>query len=240
MNPVFGIDLGGTKIEGVVLPEKGSTKPLARLRISTEAHLGYSHIVEQIGGMVRQLEEQSGYRASALGIGTPGTYDPRTGLHKNSNTTCLNGMPFRTDLEKATRLEVAMANDANCFALAEATLGSVREQRPDSQVVFGVIMGTGVGGGLVINGKVWNGTQGIGGEWGHNFLDASGGACYCGQVGCVENVISGPALERYYASISGQLLDLKAIVTRCETGSDPFAMQTMDRLVHFLAKPFQC
>lgn len=236
MNPIFGIDLGGTKIEGVVLPEKGSIKPLIRLRLPTESHLGYEHIVNQVCKLKNQLEETSGFKANAIGIGTPGTYDPHNGIHKNSNTTCLNGMPFRADLIKATGVEIAMANDANCFALAEATLGSVAEKMPEAKVIFGVIMGTGVGGGLVLNGKVWNGSQGIGGEWGHNFLDASGGPCYCGQSGCVENVISGPALERFYKQISGKSLTLKDIVSNHESGNDPFANQTMDRLVHFFGK----
>jgi fructokinase len=236
MKPIFGIDLGGTKIEGVVLPGKGSTEPITRLRVPTESHLGYSHIVNKIKLLKEKLEHESGFQAHAIGIGTPGTFDPHTGIHKNSNTTCLNGMPFLADLKKATGVEIAMANDANCFALAEATLGSVAQQIPDAQVVFGVIMGTGVGGGLVLNGKVWNGSQGIGGEWGHNFLDASGGPCYCGQSGCVENIISGPALERFYKQISGKSLTLKEIVSIAETRTDPFANQTMERLVHFFGK----
>lgn len=236
MQPIFGIDLGGTKIEGVVLPEKGSKNPIARIRIPTESQLGYQHIVNQINLLKKQLEESSGFSASALGIGTPGTYDPQTGIHKNSNTTCLNGMPFFSDLKQVTGVEIAMANDANCFALAEATLGSVAENLPRAKLVFGVIMGTGVGGGLVINGQVWNGLQGIGGEWGHNFLDASGGPCYCGQSGCVENVISGPGLEKFYQRISGKSLTLKEIVANHGLGTDPFAIETMDRLVHFFGK----
>lgn len=234
MNPLFGIDLGGTKIEGVVLPEKGSTQPIYRFRMPTEAHLGYNHIVSNIALLIQNLEENSGVKAQNFGIGTPGTFNPKTGLHKNSNTTCINGQPFFDDLKKATGIDLAMANDANCFALAEATLGSVAEQIPKAQVVFGVIMGTGVGGGLVINGKVWNGSQGIGGEWGHNFLDSSGGPCYCGQSGCVENIISGPALEKYYHQISGNSLKLSDIAAISE--HDKYAQQTMERLVHFFGK----
>lgn len=223
-------------MEGVVLPEKGSKTPLVRLRMPTEGHLGYKHIVNQLFNLKNQLEVASGYKANALGIGTPGTFDPQTGIHKNSNTTCLNGMPFLADLKKVLGVEIAMANDANCFALAETTLGSVAEKMPDARVVFGVIMGTGVGGGLVLNDKVWNGAQGIGGEWGHNFLDDSGGPCYCGQSGCVENVISGPALEKFYHQTSGKSLTLKEIVVNHDLGTDPFAIETMDRLVHFFGK----
>ena len=236
MNPIFGIDLGGTKMEGIVLAEKNSTDPLFRFRLPTESTLGYEHIVNQIVKLKQMLEEASGFQARSIGICTPGTVDPGTGLHKNSNTTCLNGRPFQSDLSKATGAEIGMANDANCFALAEATMGSVKDRMPGAEVVFGVIMGTGVGGGLVVNGKVINGAQGIGGEWGHNFLDNSGGLCYCGKTGCVENVISGPALEKYYAGISGKKLGLKDILTQHKAGTNPFATETMNRLIHFFGK----
>lgn len=236
MRPLFGIDLGGTKIEGVVLPEPGSVNPLARVRIPTESHLGYKHILNQVDRVIKILESETVLKAEKFGIGTPGAHDPATGRHKNSNTTCLNGMPFLHDLKALTGLELAMANDANCFALAEATLGSVKENMPNARMVFGVIMGTGVGGGLVLDGKVWNGAQGIGGEWGHNFLDLSGGPCYCGKTGCLENVISGPALEKFYFSLSNQALDLKTIVSRYLDETDPFASQTINRLLHFFGK----
>jgi fructokinase len=234
--PLFGIDLGGTKIEGVVLAGAGSTETLARLRLPTESAKGYMHIVEQIGRLVGQLESTTGIKAERLGICTPGTVDPGTGLHKNSNTTCLNGMPFRTDLEKRLGIPVAMANDANCFALAEATLGVVPQKVPDAKLVFGIIMGTGVGGGLVMEGKVWNGAHGIGGEWGHNFLDASGGPCYCGKSGCVEKVISGPALEKFYAEKSGLTLRLPEILQAYNEGKDLVARETMHRLLDQFGK----
>jgi fructokinase len=140
---------------------------------------------------------------------------------------------LKKDLEKILGVEMFMANDANCFALAEANMGAAKEQYPNAKVVFGVIMGTGVGGGVVVDGKVINGLQGIGGEWGHNFLDESGGACYCGKSGCVEKVLAGPALEKYYASISGQSKSMKDVYELYKKGEDPFAKQTMDRLVHF-------
>jgi predicted NBD/HSP70 family sugar kinase len=129
-----------------------------------------------------------------------------------------------------------MANDANCFALAEARLGVVKEKFKDAKVVFGVIMGTGVGGGLVINGEVINGLQGIGGEWGHNFLDESGGPCYCGKTGCVEKVISGPALEKFYHGKSGVQKSMKEIVKLAEEGKDVVANETMKRLTFFYGK----
>jgi fructokinase len=230
---VFGIDLGGTKMEGVVLPFKGSTEPLARLRLPTESEKGYQHIINQLAQLRTNLEVASGLKAKRIGICTPGTVDPKSGLHKNSNTTCLNGKPFRSDLETALGIPVIMANDANCFALAEATLGAVKQQVPGAKVVFGIIMGTGVGGGLVINGQVLNGAHGITGEWGHNFLDESGGPCYCGKSGCVEKVIAGPSLEKFYFEKSGNQKNLKDILSAYQAGNDPFAKETMQKLLHF-------
>lgn len=234
--PVFGIDLGGTKTEGVVLPFRGSTEPICRLRVPTEAPKGYDHIIHQIKTLTNLLETESGEIASKIGICTPGTSDPGSGLQKNSNTTCLNGKPFREDLEKSLGKTVSMANDANCFALAEATLGIVKEKLPDAKVIFGIIMGTGVGGGLVFDGKVWNGAHGIGGEWGHNFLDESGGPCYCGRRGCVETILSGPSLERFYTTQSGCTKNLQEIVLEARNHADPVAVLTMERMIHFFGK----
>jgi predicted NBD/HSP70 family sugar kinase len=129
-----------------------------------------------------------------------------------------------------------MANDANCFALAEANLGVVQKILPNADVVFGIIMGTGVGGGIVANGKVINGKHGIGGEWGHNFLDESGGKCYCGRVGCVETILSGPALQRFYNERTGKKFSLPQIVQQYYDGADTDAQQTMRRLVYFFGK----
>ena len=234
--PVFGIDLGGTKIEGVVLPDSDSIEPIARIRVPTEKEKGAEHIANQIVKLVRLLEEESGIKAEKIGIGTPGAIDPPTGLMKNSNTTCLNGRPFRDELEAALNLPVVMANDANCFAVAEARLGVIRKAMPNARVVFGVIMGTGVGGGIVIDGKVINGAQGIAGDWGHSYLDDSGGACYCGNTGCVETIISGPALERYYQSLTGSKIVMKEILDRYKAWNDPAAIQTIERLIHFFGK----
>lgn len=236
MNAAFGIDLGGTKIEGVVLTDKQSVSPLARLRLPTESAKGYDHIIQQIEKLVRELESSSGYNCTSLGICTPGTFDPDTGIQKNSNTTCLNGRLFKYDLSTKLSVPVHMANDANCFALAEALLGVVPHHVPDARCVFGIIMGTGVGGGLVFDGQVWNGKHGIAGEWGHNYLDESGGACYCGKIGCVETILSGPALERYYASQAGSNLKLSEIVGRYRNQSDPYAIATIQRMLHFFGK----
>ena len=235
MRDLWGIDLGGTKIEGAVL-DADTFETKARLRVPTEQEQGYHHIIGQIKKMVGMLQEHTGQTASRLGIGTPGSTDPKTGLLKNSNTVCLNNQPLFDDINEALGIPVSMANDANCFALAETRMGVVPEVCPDARLVFGVIMGTGVGGGLVIDNQVWNGKMGIGGEWGHTFLDASGGPCYCGDIGCTEQVISGPALERYYASISGNNLKLKEIVLKYRDQSDSYAVDTIERLLHFFGR----
>jgi len=234
--PLFGLDLGGTKIEGVVLESRSNPHSICRLRIPTEANLGYQHILGQVAKMLEMLRAETGLNPQSLGIGHPGTLDPNTGVIKNANTTVLNNQPFNKDLEAMLGIPVRLANDANCFAVAEALMGAVPEVMPNADAVFGVILGTGVGGGWVLNGKVRNGRQGIAGEWGHNFLDESGGPCYCGHSGCVENVISGPALERYYAQLTGQKRSLPDIVTRSKSNEDAAALETMDRLLHFFGK----
>jgi fructokinase len=233
MKNLWGIDLGGTKVEGAVLNSSSDPKVLFRDRLPTEGHKGYDHILGQIKSVVDKMQAEMGYLPTKIGIATPGTLDPGLGLMKNSNSTSLNGKPLKKDLEQLLGVEMFMANDANCFALAEANMGAAKEQYPNAKVVFGVIMGTGVGGGVVVDGKVINGLQGIGGEWGHNFLDESGGACYCGKSGCVEKVLAGPALEKYYASTSGQSKNMKEVYELYKKGDDPFAKQTMERLVHF-------
>lgn len=232
---LWGIDLGGTKAEGVVLGPGGFTDILFRDRVPTGADQGYQHVLHQIEVLVSMMEKQMGYRPKRLGIGTPGTLDPKTQTMKGCNSACLNFMPMKADLQRILGLEVAIANDANCFALAETRLGIVAREFPDANVVFGVIMGTGVGGGLVVDGRAIGGLQGIGGEWGHNFLDDSGGPCYCGKAGCVEKVISGPALEKYYLAESGHNLRLKEIYDRFHLG-EPHAVKTVNRLTHFFGR----
>lgn len=229
---LWGIDLGGTKAEGVVLGLGGLSEILFRDRVPTGAEHGYQHILGQIKKLLDMMEQKMGYRPAKLGIGTPGTLDPKVGTMKGCNSECMNFQPMKSDLEKLLGLEIFIANDANCFALAEARMGVVKEKFPTAKVVFGVIMGTGVGGGLVVDGKVINGLHGIGGEWGHNFLDESGGPCYCGKSGCVEKVLAGPSLEKYYASISGQPKRLKEIYDLYKSG-DTNATKTIQRMTHF-------
>ena len=226
----WGIDLGGTKIEGVVLTSTREPATLCRLRIETQSARGYGHIVARIGHLVERMRTETGTRPRRVGIGTPGVLDPRSRTLKNSNTTCLIGRPLQRDLERELDAEIVMANDANCFALAEARLGAGR----GAQTVFGVIAGTGVGGGIVTGGEVLYGCQGIAGEWGHNILVPDGPPCYCGRRGCVETILSGPALEGHYASLAGSRLRLPEIVERGTGSGDPHAEATMERLVvHF-------
>ncbi len=221
---VWGLDLGGTKIEGAVLDPGCPTRPIARLRLPTESSKGYSHVLSQIAGVVAALERESGFpRPSLIGIGTPGAIEPSTGKLKNSNTQCLNGMPLRDDLEKLLGTGVRCANDANCFALAEATLGAARGEG----VVMGLILGTGVGGGIVVHGRMIQGIHGIAGEWGHNPIRGEETSCYCGRKGCVETVLAGPSLERFFLQRSGRSLPLREIAG---LDNDPHAIATLQRL----------
>jgi len=235
MSNLWGIDLGGTKIEGVILKSKNDPEVLIRERIPTNSHKGYDHILNQVKILVDSIKDKTGETPKRIGIGTPGSIEPDTGLLKNCNSTSLNQKPFLADIQKKLAVPVSIANDANCFALAEANIGAAKLVDPNASVVFGVIMGTGVGGGVVVEGRPISGHHGIGGEWGHNYLDASGGMCYCGKTGCVETVIAGPALEKYYESISGQTLKLKDIYSRHQSGADENAKKTMNRLIHFFA-----
>lgn len=233
MNDIkWGIDLGGTKIEGVMLKIKDN-KPdiLLRKRIATESQYGYDHILQRIKSLIDDLKSESGGTPAHIGIGTPGSYDPITLIHKNSNTTCLNGRRFKSDLEQVLGVSLSMANDANCFAVAEATLGAVPALIPDAKVVFGIIMGTGVGGGVVVDGKVIHGRHGIGGEFGHIKTEENDIMCYCGHTGCNENVMSGPALEKYYASLSGVPKTMREIVTAWRSGNDVHALATRERMI---------
>ena len=232
---LWGIDLGGTKAEGVILGHGGLKEILYRDRVPTGAEHGYLHILQQVNRLVSMMELRAGYRPARVGIGTPGTLDPSIGTMKGCNSECMNGRRMKEDLEALLKMEVCIANDANCFALAETRMGVVKDKFPEARVVFGVIMGTGVGGGLVVDGKPIQGLHGIAGEWGHNFLDDSGGPCYCGKSGCVEKILSGPSLENYFHSLSGRQLTLKEIYNLYHHG-DVHAMKTIGRLTHFFGK----
>jgi fructokinase len=211
-----GVDLGGTKIEAVAL-ESGGVRELARMRVPTGQAEGYDAIVARTVKLIRDVirEAAGALPEVTVGVGMPGNVTRRDGLVKNSNTVCLNGRPFRQDLARALGLPIEFDNDANCFALAEAISGAGAPYRDG--VVFGVIMGTGVGGGVVVRCEVWPGLQGIAGEWGHHAVWAGrpdARPCYCGQRGCLERYVSGPAVEDDYSARSGVRLSVSDIVSR--------------------------
>lgn len=229
----WGIDLGGTKIEGVVFDQSALDRPVCRLRVPTEAEKGYEHVLGQITKLCDLIRAETGLPLpERIGMGTPGAIDPRTGKLKNSNTQCLNGERLGVDLEARQDVKFILANDANCFALAESIFGAGR----NFPTVFGVILGTGVGGGIVVNGQVLAGCHGIAGEWGQMMLDANGPLSNHGTRGTVEAFIAGPALERFYAERSGEHRKLKEIAERATKKIDPDASLTIERLTDYLAQ----
>lgn len=229
----IGIDLGGTKIEAVALDHNGDT--LFRQRVATPQG-NYAAILDQICALVSEIDSTLDTHGS-VGIGIPGTLSPATGLVKNANSTCLIGQPLDRDLTTRLQRPVRCANDANCFTLSEASDGAAA----GAESVFGVILGTGVGGGLVINGQIICGPNSISGEWGHNPLpwpsnsEAAIPPCYCGRQGCIETWLSGPALSQQFQQLSGQQLRADEIWQLAKTG-DPLAQALSQQYYRRLAK----
>jgi fructokinase len=199
----LGVDLGGTKTEAILLDENFSV--IKRKRIPTPQN-DYQKILDSISSLV--LDISKNVTDFSLGVCTPGAISKQTGLIKNSNTQCLIGKSLKEDLENKLGKKISMENDANCFTMAEATLGA----GINFDSIFGVILGTGVGGGIVIDKKLHSGRTNIGGEWGHHTLHRNGNLCYCGKHGCVETYISGPALENHWKKLSGKSQSLKEIL----------------------------
>ena len=214
----IGIDLGGTKIEGIALDGDGTAR--ARLRVATPIG-DYDGTLGAVAALVAELEAEAGASAVRIGVGIPGAVSPATGLIKNANSTWLIGKPLAGDLETALGRPVRLANDANCFAVSEAVDGAAR----GAHVVFGVILGTGVGGGLVIGGEAITGLNAIAGEWGHNPLpwptddERPGPACYCTKRGCIETFLSGPGLARDFRQAGGDGLTAPDIVALAGDGT---------------------
>ena len=231
----IGLDVGGTKSEVLALRADGSEA----LRTRVASPRDYGALVDAIAALVAQADSALEVRAAPVGIGAPGSPNPQTGLHRNSNLLCMNGKPFAADIATRLARPVRVTNDANCLALSEAIDGAAAGQ---GAVVFGVILGTGVGGGVVVRGDVVDGGNGIAGEWGHNPLPGLGDAeaaahrCYCGKSGCLEQFLSGPALERRYAQASGTQRALAEIAARAAAGTDAYAVATLDWFVHALAR----
>lgn len=229
----LGIDLGGTKIEIIALDDSGREQ--LRQRIATPQG-DYQGTLEAIAGLVRHVELTLG-QTGTVGIGTPGAISRATGRLKNSNSVILNGQPVQQDLQRLLDRPVRIANDANCFALSEATDGA----GAGAAVVFGVIIGTGTGAGVVVNGHVLTGPNAIAGEWGHNPLpwpqhdELPGPACYCGKRGCIETFLSGPGMARDHLHHTGQMLDASVIVQQAEQG-DPDCLATLERYEERLAR----
>jgi len=229
----IGLDIGGTKTELVVLDVDG--RELLRRREPTP-HGSYEEALEGLAAMIRGAEKMLGHRA-LVGIGLPGAVSPHSGLVKNANATPYNGRPLKRDLEKLLTREVRFENDANCFALSEAADGAARGGR----VIFGAILGTGTGGGLVVEGRVLTGANGIGGEWGHNPLpwmepgEYPGPACYCGRKGCIERFLSGPALSADHEMAEAVRLEPAIIAARGAAG-DTACTRTLERYVRRLAR----
>ncbi len=228
----LGVDLGGTKIEVVAL--QGSAV-LWRERMPTPRD-DYGRIVDTIAGLVRQAEGALGARGS-VGIGTPGSPSPKTGQMRNSNTAVLNGRPLRADLEAALGRPVRLANDANCFTLSEAADGAAR----GADVVFGVILGTGVGGGIVVHGRLLEGANGVAGEWGHNPLpwpsaeEGQGPKCYCGRRGCIETYLSGTGVAAEHMRLHGESITAAALAGRDDVHAEQAWARYEDRLARSLA-----
>jgi len=229
----IGIDLGGTKIEGIVLD--GGGRELSRLRVPTPAG-DYAATVAAIAGMVAALEAETS-RGASVGVGMPGALSPASGLVKNANSTWLIGRPLDRDLEAALGRPVRVENDANCFAVSEAADGAAA----GDTVVFGAILGTGVGGGMVIDGRPLRGRNAIAGEWGHNPLpwaeedERPGPACYCGLAGCIETFLSGPGLARDFVAATGEAATAGDIAARAAAG-DAAAEAALARYERRLAR----
>lgn len=224
----IGIDLGGTKIEGIVMDRDGTIA--ARVRRPTPVAQGYETILDAVCQSVAELERPLG-QTCRVGIGTPGSISSRTRTLKNSNTVCMNGKPVKDHLEQCLERELRIENDANCFTLSEAIDGAAQDHR----MVFGIIMGTGVGGGIVFDGTLHAGPQHIAGEWGHNILEPNGWDCYCGRKGCVETYLSGPGLVRAWHTVATEHLSAEQIVARALNG-DPRAEQVMSRFLEYFGR----
>jgi len=229
----IGIDLGGTKIEAAVLGDDGAVR--ARRRVATPRD-DYDATLRSIAVLVEDLEAEMG-SAAVVGVGMPGTISPATGLVKNANSVWLNGHPLAEDLRRVLPRPLRFANDANCFALSEAVDGAAA----GAGAVFGVIVGTGTGGGVVVHGRIWTGPNAIAGEFGHNPLpwpnvdEGPGPLCYCGQSGCIETYLSGPGLSRDHERATGQSLDAAGIAARAASG-DMAAEATLRRYEDRMAR----
>lgn len=219
--------MGGTKIEGLAINAEG--KEIFRQRIDTQQEGGYEHILQRIRDLYRTLVSEIQNHPHTLGMGTPGAFSHLTGRMKNSNTLCFNDRLTYEEISTRLGRPLRIENDANCFALAETIAGAGQ----GSRLVFGVIMGTGCGGGIVMDGQIWTGKQSIAGEWGHTVLDPRGPLCYCGRCGCVETFISGGGLEDRYKNLHHEKIKLPEILRRFRNDEEPAKPFMMEFFCHF-------
>lgn len=228
----IGIDLGGTKIE-IVLTAKDPQDVLFKKRVPTESQLGYDSVVQKLVDLVEEARGKSTNKNLSIGISLPGSINPNTGLIRNANAQCLNQKPLQQDLENILKQKVYLSNDANCLTVSETLYGAGQGYK----MVFGVIMGTGVGGGICYNQQLIEGLHGNAGEWGHCSLDIHGKLCWCGQRGCNELYLSGPAVEKHYAGLTGQTLDLQKI-HQLYLQQDAAATQSMEWFLNYFGIAF--
>lgn len=222
----IAVDMGGTKIE-IMMTGPNPLDVIHKERVPTEKEFGYEHLVSQLANLILKYVALCN-EPPLIGIGIPGSINPQTQLVRNANTTCLIGHPLQQDLEKAIGLPVTFENDANCLALSEATFGAGKGYR----MVMGIILGTGLGGGLVIDGQIWDGAQGIAGEWGHLSINFNGPKCWCGNNGCMEQYLSGTAAEKHYQDLTGTSRKLTDIYSAYEKKSDPNAEIVIENYLH--------
>jgi len=223
----IGIDLGGTKIEGVILD--AHLNEVFRTRIPTEQEKGYGELLLTLKNLYTLLCDKIHHHPHTLGIGTPGSISKQTGLIKNCNIVCMNGKMFKEDLERLIARKFVRQNDSNCFAIAEALMGAGKEKKS----VFGIILGTGVGGGYVYQGKLISGLQSLMGEWGHTIINSTGEKCYCGKIGCIETYISGKGVENKYYLASNEKLPMEDIVKRYRLGETTAQLIMSDFFSYF-------
>jgi fructokinase len=221
----LGIDLGGTKTEGIILDN--DMNEVFRKRIPTMND--YIGLLDSLHELYKELSSRIEDKPHTFGIGTPGSTTKKTGLMKNSNIVEMNGKPFMEDLEFKLGRKISRQNDSNCFAIAEANLGAGRGKKR----VFGAIMGTGIGGGYVVEGKLISGLQSIAGEWGHSIIGSVGPKCYCGKIGCIETFISGRGVENKYFEMFQERLSMNEIVKRYRLGDNQAKLIMSDFFVHF-------
>jgi len=236
MGPNWGINIGSTQVEAVLLDGLSRARPFRKMRVPLDPEQGYYYVLGQVHKLVEVLSADVGMRPDRIGVSTWGQLDPETKTLKNSGSQALDGKPLLSDLETYLGVPVRIENAANCLTLAETRFGVVTQIAPDARCILGLLIEDRVDGGIVLNGRIFSGRQGIAGSWGHNYLDAGGGTCDCGRHGCTQTVLSDQALEEFYATQGGRMAGVHDIMACAEDGQDDAASETLERYVYNLAK----